>query len=232
MMVHPAAVEMAAMPGSAVASSTCPTAAARARGCLSRTRGQRRRRDDRRPGGHRAAAPADRRHATASTASSPRPAPRPNVIPDASRGRWIVRTDTVDALAPLTARVQRCFEAGATRHRLRTVDHPGRPRLRGPATRSRAAGALPRQRRGPRPDLPRPARRGSRRSRHRHGQRLPRRARPSTRCSASTAHPPSTTNRSSPRPCITPTADRAVLDGAVAMAWTAADLASASTSTT
>lgn len=36
-----------------------------------------------------------------------------NIIPDVSRGRWIVRTDTLGALKPLTDRVRRCFEAGA-----------------------------------------------------------------------------------------------------------------------
>ncbi len=36
-----------------------------------------------------------------------------NVIPDHGRGHWIIRSGTAERLAALTARVHRCFEAGA-----------------------------------------------------------------------------------------------------------------------
>ncbi|WP_460887930.1 M20 family metallopeptidase [Promicromonospora xylanilytica] len=37
----------------------------------------------------------------------------PNAIPERTEGRWYVRTETLDELAALQARVERCFEAGA-----------------------------------------------------------------------------------------------------------------------
>jgi amidohydrolase len=37
----------------------------------------------------------------------------PNIIPDATEGRWYVRAETVDELAALEPKIRRCFEAGA-----------------------------------------------------------------------------------------------------------------------
>lgn len=37
----------------------------------------------------------------------------PNAIPEKTEGRWYVRAESLDALKPLEARVYRCFEAGA-----------------------------------------------------------------------------------------------------------------------
>ena len=85
-------------------------------------------------------------------------------------------------------------------------------------------GALRRQRRRPRPPGRGAARRGGRGRQHRHGQRqLPRavdppddRGRP-----VGPAHPHARVRRATPGP---ESGDRAVVDGAVALAWTVADL--------
>ncbi|MEU6762379.1 M20 family metallopeptidase [Streptomyces sp. NPDC046853] len=113
MMVHPAAVEMAAMPGLAVTqfdvtykgkaahagaypelgvnAADAMTVAQVGIGLL-----------------RQQTSASDRIHGIVTEAGS-----AANVIPDSSRGRWIVRSDSMDALQPLAARVHRCFEAGA-----------------------------------------------------------------------------------------------------------------------
>ncbi|MFE1797219.1 M20 family metallopeptidase [Streptomyces sp. NPDC059517] len=113
MMVHPAAVEMAAMPGLAVTqfdvayegkaahagaypergvnAADAMTVAQVAVGLLRQHTGA-----------------SDRVHGIVTHAGS-----AANIVPDASRGRWIVRSDDLDALRPLSERVHRCFEAGA-----------------------------------------------------------------------------------------------------------------------
>lgn len=113
MMVHPAAVEMAAMPGTAVSqfevtytgkpahAGAYPDLGVNAADAIliaqvaigqlrQQTRGT------------------DRIQGIVTDAGT-----AVNVIPDSAAGRWIVRSDTAEALATLTARVKRCFEAGA-----------------------------------------------------------------------------------------------------------------------
>ncbi|SNT10912.1 M20 family metallopeptidase [Rhodococcoides kyotonense] len=113
MMVHPAAVEMAAMPGTAVSqfdvaytgtpahAGAYPESGVNAADAMliaqvaigqlrQQTRG------------------ADRIHGIVTDAGT-----AVNVIPDRAAGRWIVRSDTAESLEALTARVKRCFEAGA-----------------------------------------------------------------------------------------------------------------------
>ncbi|MFJ9083986.1 M20 family metallopeptidase [Streptomyces sp. NPDC102384] len=113
MMVHPAAVEMAAMPGLAVTqfdvtykgkaahagaypelgvnAADAMTLAQMGIGLL-----------------RQQTAASDRIHGIVTQAGS-----AANIIPDSSRGHWIVRSDSIDALRPLAERVHRCFEAGA-----------------------------------------------------------------------------------------------------------------------
>ncbi|MFE6157797.1 M20 family metallopeptidase [Streptomyces sp. NPDC056486] len=113
MMVHPAAVEMAAMPGLAVSqfdvvyegkaahagaypelgvnAADAMTLAQVAIGLL-----------------RQQTSASDRIHGIVTEAGS-----AANVIPDVSRGRWIVRSSSMDTLQPLSERVRRCFEAGA-----------------------------------------------------------------------------------------------------------------------
>ncbi|GAA1209847.1 M20 family metallopeptidase [Prauserella alba] len=113
MMVHPGAVEMAAMPGLAVSqfeiayrgtpahagaypqygvnAADAMTLAQVAVGLLRQQTGP----DDRIAG----------IVTEAGTAA--------NIIPDASRGEWIVRSSTLESLSRLKQRVQHCFEAGA-----------------------------------------------------------------------------------------------------------------------
>ncbi|MFZ3561635.1 MULTISPECIES: M20 family metallopeptidase [unclassified Streptomyces] len=113
MMVHPAAVEMAAMPGLAVTqldvtykgkpahAGAYPELGVNAADAMTLAQvgiGLLRQQT----------AAADRIHGVVTQAGS-----AANVIPDVSRGHWIVRSDTLDALQPLTERVYRCFEAGA-----------------------------------------------------------------------------------------------------------------------
>jgi len=113
MMVHPAAVEMAAMPGTAVSqfevaykgkpahAGAYPELGVNAADAMliaqvaigqlrQQTRGT------------------DRIQGIVTDAGT-----AVNVIPDSASGRWIVRSDTAEALATLTTRVKACFEAGA-----------------------------------------------------------------------------------------------------------------------
>lgn len=226
MMVHPAAVEMAAMPGSAVSmfdvsyrgtpahagaypergvnAADAMTIAQVAIGLLRQQT----------TGG-------DRVQGVVTEAGS-----AANIIPDASRGRWIVRTETLEALAPLTARVRRCFEAGAVATGCELSSTPAGPDyadLR-PDTALLAlyrdnAEALGRSF----PDLPRGAAVGAATDMGNVSHVVPA-IHPmlGLDCAPAVNHQPEFTAA-----CVTPAADRAVIDGAVAMAWTAADLAAA-----
>jgi amidohydrolase len=224
MMVHPAAVEMAAMPGSAVSvfdvtyrgvpahagayperginAADAMTVAQVAIGLLrQQTTGT------------------DRIQGVVTEAGN-----AANVIPDLGRGRWIVRTTTVDELGPLTRRVQRCFEAGAlaTGCDLELVPAcPDYADLRpdpGLLARYRAnAEALGRTF----PDLPAGGVVGAATDMGSVSHVVPT-IHPmlGLDCAPAVNHQPEFTAAA-----ITPAADRAVLDGAIAMAWTAADLA-------
>jgi amidohydrolase len=225
MMVHPAAVEMAAMPGSAVAqfevayrekpahagaypqlgvnAADAMTVAQVAIGLLRQQTGD-----------------GDRIQGIVTEAGS-----AANVIPDASRGNWIVRTDRSDDLAALKGRVTRCFEAGALAtgcDLALTSTSPDYADLRpDPALLAlyRAnAGALGRVF----PDLPRGvAGAATDMGNISHAVRA---IHPmlGLGCAPAVNHQPEFAAA-----CVTATADRAVLDGAIAMAWTAADLATA-----
>ncbi|MEU8490303.1 MAG: M20 family metallopeptidase [Actinomycetota bacterium] len=224
MMVHPAAVEMAAMPGSAVSvfdvtyrgvpahagayperginAADAMTVAQVAIGLLrQQTTGT------------------DRVQGVVTEAGN-----AANVIPDLGRGRWIVRTGTVDELGPLTRRVQRCFEAGAlaTGCDLELVPAcPDYADLRpdpGLLARYRAnAEALGRTF----PDLPAEGVVGAATDMGNVSHVVPT-IHPmlGLDCAPAVNHQPEFTAAA-----VTPAADRAVLDGAIAMAWTAADLA-------
>ncbi|MFF5078568.1 M20 family metallopeptidase [Actinoplanes sp. NPDC000266] len=142
-----------------------------------------------------------------------------NVIPDSARGRWVVRSGTAEALASLKDRVRRCFEAGALATGCQlsvTAPAPDYIDLRSDeallASYRKSATAL--------------------------GRRFPERGMsgaatdmgnvshvvPSIHpilgldCLPAVNHQPEFTAA-----CVTGAADRAVLDGAVAMAWTVVD---------
>ncbi|MFA3837789.1 M20 family metallopeptidase [Streptomyces aureus] len=226
MMVHPAAVEMAAMPGSAVSmfdvsyrgtpahagaypergvnAADAMTVAQVAVGLL-----------------RQQTTSADRIQGIVTEAGT-----APNVIPDASRGRWIVRSDTLGALAPLKARVQRCFEAGALATGCELSTDPVGPDYadmrpdRGMLALYRAnAEALGRTF----PDLPGGGVVGAATDMGNVSHVVPT-IHPmlGLDCAPAVNHQPEFTAA-----CVTTAADRAVLDGALAMAWTAADLAAA-----
>ncbi|MFC3454405.1 M20 family metallopeptidase [Amycolatopsis speibonae] len=223
MMVHPAAVEMAAMPGSAVAqvdvayrgkpahagaypqlginAADAMTVAQVSIGLL-----------------RQQTTAGDRIHGVVTEAGS-----AANVIPDTSRGRWIVRTESLDELAALKERVTRCFEAGAVATGCELSLSPVAPDYADlrpdPAllTLYRAnAEALGRVF----PDLPRGVV-GAATDMGNVSHAIPS-IHPmlGLDCAPAVNHQPEFTAA-----CVTPAADRAVLDGAVAMAWTAADLA-------
>ncbi|MBP2370354.1 M20 family metallopeptidase [Pseudonocardia parietis] len=224
MMVHPAAVEMTAMPGSAVSVSDVSyrgtpahagaypergvnaadamTVAQVAIGLLrQQTTGT------------------DRIQGIVTEAGT-----APNIIPDLSRGRWIVRADTVDALGPLTDRVRRCFEAGAlaTGCELDTAPscpdyadlRPDPELLRIYRSHAEALGRTF-------PELPAGGMVGAATDMGNVSHVVPT-IHPmlGLDCAPAVNHQPEFADA-----CRTPTADRAVLDGAVAMARTAADLA-------
>ena len=225
MMVHPAAVEMAAMPGTAVSvfdvsyrgtpahagaypergvnAADAMTVAQVAIGLLrQQTTGT------------------DRIQGIVTEAGT-----AANVIPDASRGEWIVRADSEDALTALTARVQRCFEAGALATGCELSLTPACPDyadLRpdpGLLALYRAnAEALGRTF----PELP-AGMTGAATDMGNVSHVVPT-IHPmlGLDCLPAVNHQPEFTAA-----CVTPAADRAVVEGAIAMAWTAADLAEA-----
>lgn len=146
-----------------------------------------------------------------------------NIIPDSSRGHWIVRADTSDALSTLKERVQHCFEAGALATGCRlsiTQSAPDyadlRPEARMMSLYRANAEALGRIF----PDIP-GGFVGASTDMGNVSHVVP------------TIHPilgldchPAVNHQPEfAAACITPKADRAVIEGAIAMAWTAADLA-------
>lgn len=225
MMVHPAAVEMAAMPGSAVAqfevsyrgkpahagaypelgvnAADAMTIAQVAIGLLRQQTGA-----------------DDRVHGIVTQAGTVA-----NVIPDASHGRWIVRSSTLEALAELKPRVRRCFEAGALGAGCDLVVTPPAPDY---ADLRPDAGMLGLYRANAEalgrvfPELPGGPPAGAATDMGNVSHAVPS-IHPmlGLDCLPAVNHQPEFTAA-----CATPAADRAVLDGATAMAWTAVDLAS------
>ena len=225
MMVHPAAVEMAAMPGSAVAqfevsyrgkpahagaypelgvnAADAMTIAQVAIGLLRQQTGA-----------------GDRVHGIVTQAGT-----AANVIPDASHGRWIVRSATLEGLAELKPRVRRCFEAGAlatgcdlalTPLALDYADlRPDAVMLGLYRANAEALGRVF-------PELPGGPPAGAATDMGNVSHAVPS-IHPmlGLDCLPAVNHQPEFAAA-----CATPAADRAVLDGATAMAWTAVDLAS------
>ena len=226
MMVHPGAVEAAAMPGVAVSqfevayrgkpahagaypqhgvnAADAMTVAQVAVGLLRQQTGP----DDRIAGVV----------AEAGTAA--------NIIPDASSGSWIVRSSTLEALSQLKQRVQNCFEAGAlgtgcdlttTPISLDYADLRPDPALL--ALYRANAEALGRAFPDPSGGAPAGAATDMGNVSHVVPTIHPMLG---LDCSPAVNHQPEFTAA-----CITQAADEAVLDGATAMAWTAIDLARA-----
>lgn len=146
-----------------------------------------------------------------------------NVIPDESAGRWIVRADTSAALTALKARVRSCFEAGAIATGCEvSFDAPGPDYadLRPDATLLAwyCANAEELGRVLPRSDT---GMVGAATDMGNVSHAVPT-IHPllGLDCLPAVNHQPEFTAA-----CITPAADRAVLDGAIAMAWTAIDRA-------
>ena len=147
-----------------------------------------------------------------------------NVIPDSAAGRWIVRSDTAEVLATLTTRVKACFEAGALATGCAMSITPSGPDyadLRPDATllaHYRAnAEALGRSF----PDLP-DGMVGAATDMGNVSHVVPT-IHPMLQPGLSYIIDPPTLNP--PTPASSPAADRAVTEGAIAMAWTAVDFA-------
>jgi amidohydrolase len=224
MMVHPAAVEMAAMPGAAVTqfevsyrgkpahagaypelgvnAADAMTVAQVAIGLLRQQTGA-----------------GDRIAGIVTEAGS-----AANVIPDASSGRWIVRSPALEGLAGLKSRVRRCFEAGAlatgcdvtlTPIGLDYADMRPDPVLLGlyRANAEALGRVFPDRPGGGPPGAATDMGNVSHVVRSIHPML-------GLDCLPAANHQPEFTAA-----CATPAADRAVLDGATAMAWTAIDLA-------
>lgn len=227
MMVHPAAVEMTAMPGSAVSvfdvfyrgtpahagaypergvnAADAMTVAQVAIGLLrQQTSGT------------------ERVHGVVTEAGT-----AANVIPEVSKGRWIVRAETSEALTPLTTRVRRCFEAGALATGCDLATTPAAPDY---ADLRPDPGLLALYRSNAEalgrgfPELPGGAAVGAATDMGNVSHVVPT-IHPmlGLDCAPAVNHQPEFTAA-----CVTPTADRAVIDGAIAMAWTAIDVAAAS----
>ncbi|MYV99429.1 M20 family metallopeptidase [Streptomyces sp. SID3343] len=224
MMVHPAATETAAMPGLATSqfevayrgkpahagawpenginAADAMTIAQVAIGLLrQQTRGD------------------DRVHGIVTQAGS-----APNVIPDHAHGRWIVRSATMEALAELVPRIHRCFEAGALATDSALTIEPAGPDyadLRPDETLLRLYRANAERLGRTFPPLPPGGGVGAATDMGNVSHVVP------------TIHPmlgldcPGAVNHQPEfaAACITPAADRAVLDGATAMAWTTIDVA-------
>ncbi|QYB02679.1 M20 family metallopeptidase [Rhodococcus sp. USK10] len=223
MMVHPAAVEMAAMPGTAISqfdvaykgkpahAGAYPELGVNAADAMliaqvaigqlrQQTRGT------------------DRIQGIVTDAGT-----AVNVIPDSAAGRWIVRSDTAEELATLTSRVKRCFEAGALATGCALSITPSgpdyadlRPNARLLALYRANAEALGRTF----PDLPDGVS-GAATDMGNVSHAVPT-IHPmlGLDCHPAVNHQPEFTAA-----CVGPAADRAVLEGAIAMAWTAVDFA-------
>nr|WP_296770785.1 M20 family metallopeptidase [Rhodococcus sp. (in: high G+C Gram-positive bacteria)] len=221
MMVHPAGVELAAMPGTAVSqfevafegkpahAGAYPELGVNAADAMTIAQvavGQLRQQTR----------TTDRIQGIVTAAGS-----AVNVIPDHSAGKWIVRSDTAQALAILTGRVQRCFEAGALASGCTLSIVPTGPDY---ADLRPDAGLLALYRANAQalgrhfPDVPNGLM-GAATDMGNVSHVVPT-IHPmlGLDCHPAANHQPEFTAA-----CITPTADRAVIDGATAMAWTAAD---------
>jgi amidohydrolase len=149
----------------------------------------------------------------------------PNVVPSHTEGRWYARSATLAELAELEPRVRACFEAGALATGCRLTFHPD-PR---PYSEFRVDHGLSA---------------AYRRNAEQLGRRFAEPGGPADRMLGSTdmanvslaipsIHPlmdidalPSSNHQPEfAAHCVRPAADRAVVDGAIAMAWTAIDAA-------
>jgi metal-dependent amidase/aminoacylase/carboxypeptidase family protein len=146
-----------------------------------------------------------------------------NVIPDRNTGNWIVRSDTIEHLAALKERVLACFEAGAVGSGCELTVRPACPDY-ADLVHDDAMVALYRAnaetlgRRFPGPgEAPLV---GAATDMGNVSHRVPS-IHPmlGLDCLPAVNHQPEFAAA-----CITPAADRAVLDGAIALAWTAADV--------
>ncbi len=149
-----------------------------------------------------------------------------NIIPARVTGRFMVRSLTVQGLGQLIPRVRACFEAGARATGAVGRVHAAGPRLLPHGERPRPPRPLPDQRRGAGAHVRPRRRRASPGPPCRPTwptSRSP--SRPSTRC-----WPSSRTGAVNHQPefaaaCVTRSADAAVRDGALSLAWTAIDAA-------
>lgn len=149
-----------------------------------------------------------------------------NVIPEVNTGSWIVRSDSMANLGALKERVHACFQAGALGSGSELTIQPSCPDyadlVHDPdmvALYQANAEAL--GRRFPAPGEEPPV--GAATDMGNVSKRIPA-IHPmlGLDCLPAVNHQPQFAAA-----CITPAADRAVLDGAIALAWTAADLGSA-----
>jgi metal-dependent amidase/aminoacylase/carboxypeptidase family protein len=159
----------------------------------------------------------------------------PNAIPDRTEGRWYVRAETLDELAGLEPRVRRCFEAGAlaTGCELEIeADAPPYAEFRNdpdllPLYRANAE-RLGRQFLGTGPD-------GAAGGDAASASRMNRASTDMGNVSlvVPAIHPyigigslPAVNHQKEfAAHCVTPVADQALIDGAIGLAWTAADAA-------
>lgn len=146
-----------------------------------------------------------------------------NVIPDRNAGQWIVRSDTLDHLTALKERVLACFEAGAVGSGCELTVRPSCPDYADlvhdedlVALYRRNAEALGRRF----PGLAEAPLVGAATDMGNVSHRVPS-IHPmlGLDCLPAVNHQPEFAAA-----CLTPAADRAVLDGAIALAWTAADV--------
>jgi len=147
-----------------------------------------------------------------------------NIIPDETTGNWIIRSDSLANLSTLKERVLACFEAGAVGSGCELTIQASCPDYADlvpdpdmAALYQANAEAL--GRRFPTPGASAPV--GAATDMGNVSHRIPS-IHPmlDLDCSPAVNHQPEFTAA-----CITPTADRALLDGAIALAWTATDLA-------
>ena len=225
MMVHPAGDDLPTLNAIAIQQlvvdvprQAAHAAAAPAPGPQRARRRRARLRERRRAAPAHPARRAHPRHLHRRRATSPTSCPRH------AAAQWYVRSATVAGLEPLKARVLACLEAGAEAAGCTMDVRLARPALRRHGRQRPAARAL---RRATPTALGRPFAEpaaAARRRQHRHGQRQPRRAVDPPDDRGVAARASRSTPRSSPSTPEGPAGDRAVLDGAKALARTIADL--------
>ena len=145
-----------------------------------------------------------------------------NVVPAHTEGTWMARSRTLDDLEQLRPRVEHCFEAGALATGATLTITDVCPPYAHMEHDHELARDVPGER-DERSDAPSrtTARRRSRPTWATSRSRCPR----SIRASRSRPAARSTTSPSSPQAAINASADRAVAEGALAMAWTVIDAA-------